>query len=121
MEGEQNSICIKYINDLELEIKILEDIKQNSKFDIAEVENQIFDKKQLLEKCKENLSKFSEDKICYRLYLNILNGMTPSKAVEKVAEENLINGVKPTDFTHIWKKYYKKVKKMLNTKENTIE
>ena len=47
--------------------------------------------------------------------------MTPSKAVEKVAEENLINGIKPTDFTHIWKKYYKKVKKVINTKENTIK
>ncbi len=121
MEGEQNIICIKYINDLELEIKILEDIKQNSKCDIVEVENQILDRKLLLEKCKENLSKFSKNKICYRLYLNILNGMTPSKAVEKVAEENLINGIKPTDFTHIWKKYYQKVKKVINTKENTIK
>ena len=115
MEGEQNIICIKYINDLELEIKILENIKQSKKNDDSEINKEILNKKQLLEECKINLSKLSDNQICYRLYLHILNGMTPSRAVEKISEENSIRGIKPTDPSTIWKNYYKKMKKYLKT------
>lgn len=113
MEGEQNIICIKYINDLELEIKILENIKQSKKNNDLEINKEILNKKKLLEECKINLSKLSNNQICYRLYLHILNGMSPSKAIEKISQENMINGIKPTDTSTLWKNYYKKIKKYL--------
>ena len=92
--------CIKYINDLVIEIKILENIKHSKKDNDLAIDKEILNRKQLLEECKNNLSKLSENQICYRIYLNILNGMTPSKA---------------TDPSTIWKNYYKKIKKYLKT------
>lgn len=105
--------CIKYINDLEIEIKILEDLKGNIDCDEKEIEEKINRKRGILERCKENLSKLSDNQICYRVYLNILNGMSVSKAIEKVAEENLYNDVKPTTPEAIWKFYYPNLKKIL--------
>lgn len=104
--------CIKYINDLETEIQILKDLKGNIDCDISEIEEKIKNKEQLIEKCKENLAKLSNDKICYRIYLHMLNGLNPSKAIEKVAEENYINDVKPASICVLWE-YYKKIKKTI--------
>ena len=105
--------CIKYINDLELEIKILKDLKGNIDCDISEIDEKIQNKEQLLEKCKENLSKLSNDKICYRVYLHMLNGLNPSRAIEKVAEENMYLGIKPMTPDVIWRNYYPILKKIL--------
>lgn len=104
--------CIKYINDLELEIKILKDLKGNIDCDISEIDEKIKAKEQLIEKCKDNLSKLSDNQICYRIYLHMLNGLNPSKAIEKVAEENYVNDVKPSSTQSLWL-YYKKIKKIL--------
>ena len=105
--------CIKYINDLELEIKILKDLKGNIDCDISEIDEKIQNKEQLIEKCKENLSKLSDNQICYRIYLHMLNGLKPSKAIEKVAEENYIKGIRPMEPTTLWINYYKKIQKIL--------
>ena len=102
--------CIKYINDLQLEIEILENLKDNSNNE--DIENKIKAKKAILKKCKENLEKLSFNQIYYKLYLYILNGLTPSQAVDKVAEDNYLNDVKPTAPSNIWK-YYTKMKKIL--------
>lgn len=99
--------CIPYINDLILEIKILEDIKKDASCDIEKINNQINAKKQLVEQCKSNLSKLSKNKIEYRLYLYILNGLKPTKAVKKIADENYINDITPADVSSIWRKYQK--------------
>ena len=105
--------CIKYINDLETEIQILKDLRGNIKCDVSEIDEKIKNKEQLINKCKENISKLSDNQICYRIYLHMLNGLNPSKAVEKVAQENHINNTKPQDTTTIWKCYYKKMKNLL--------
>lgn len=107
--------CIPYINDLQIEINILKDIKKNNKCDVNLIDNQIKEKEILIEKCKNNLKLLSNNQICYRLYLAILDGMTPSKAIEKISNENYQNGIKPVDIGTLWKKYYKKVKKVLET------
>lgn len=107
--------CIKYINDLEIEIKMLEDLKGNIDCDEKEIDEKISKKKELIERCKENLSKLSDNQICYRIYLYMLDGLKPSKAIEKVAEENFKNGVKPVDISTLWNKYYKKIKKIIKT------
>lgn len=106
--------CIPYINDLMLEIQILEDVKANDNCDINLIDNKIKDKKMLIEKCKNNLSKLSENQICYRIYLKMLNGMTTNKAISKVAEENYLNGTSPSSERAIWKNYYPQLKKILN-------
>lgn len=108
--------CIKYINDLEIEIEMLEDLKGNIDCDEKEIEEKISKKKELIERCKENLSKLSDNQICYRIYLYMLNGLNPSKAIEKVSEENYRNDIKPVDIPTIWTNYYKKMKKILKTK-----
>ncbi|MEI3530122.1 MAG: hypothetical protein V8Q75_03485 [Bacilli bacterium] len=106
--------CIPYINDLQTEIDILKDVKSVNKEDKI-IEIKIKEKEELLNKCKENLAKLSKTKIEYRLYLKIINGMTPSKAVKEIADENYKNGIKPTDVTYIWKNYYKKIKKFIKS------
>lgn len=104
--------CIPFINDLQIEIKILQDVKKGGNCDVEAIEKRIYEKEQLLKKCKENLSKVSNNKICYRIYLKMLNGLNASKALEEVAEENYKNGIKPTSVSNLWT-YYKKMKKML--------
>ena len=108
--------CIKYINDLEIEIKMLDEIYEENKNDV--LLEKIQRKKRILENCKNNISKLSIDKICYRIYLYILNGYSVSKAIDKVAEENLYNDTKPSTPNHIWKYYYPKLKKVL---ENPVK
>lgn len=104
---------IPYINDLQIEIKILEDVKANGNCDISFLEKQIEEKKVLINKYKDNLSKLSNNKIEYRLYLAILNGLNPSKAVAKIANENYINNISPSSIASIWR-IYKKMKKNIN-------
>ena len=60
------------------------------------------------------MEKLSDNQVCYRIYLNILNGMSVSKAIEKVADENYINNVKPSSSETIWKYYYPNLKKIIN-------
>lgn len=102
--------CIKYINDLQLEITMLEDLKNKSNEE--DINKKIEIKKDILQKCKINLEKLSPNQIYYKLYLNILNGLTPSKAVETVAENNYLNDIKPCSVASIWE-YYKKMKKII--------
>lgn len=106
--------CIKYINDLSVEIDILKDLLTSSEKDKLEIEDRINRKTLILEKCKRNLEKLSDNQVCYRIYLNILNGMSVSKAIEKVADENYINNVKPSSSETIWKYYYPNLKKIIN-------
>ena len=100
--------CIPYVNDLLIEIDILSKL-DNDDFDIK---RKIKEKKDKIEMIKENLSKMSNNSIEYRLYLKILNGKTPTQAVNEVADENFASDIKPNGTTQIWK-YYKKIKKML--------
>lgn len=105
--------CIPYISDLKVEINILKDLKKNNIGDNSKINEQIKEKELLISKCKENLSMLSINSIEYRLYLKILNGARPSKAVEEIASENYINNIKPSSVNKIWINYYKKIKKFL--------
>lgn len=110
--------CISFIDDLNNEIKILKLLKANrikEQLSYDDLELLINEKQALINECKDNLKKMSSNQIYYRIYLHLLNGLSTSKAIEKVAEENLKNGEKPTDVTTIWKNYYKKMKKMIKS------
>lgn len=98
--------CIPYIKNLLLEIEMLEKINNN-----PEIDKKIQEKKDLVEACKETLNKLSTDNIEYRLYMKIINGLNPTKAVKEVADENYINDIKPNSEAQIWK-YYKNLKKI---------
>lgn len=98
--------CIPYVNDLMNEISILNNISKKD----AEINNLILKKQKEVDKIKNILSKMSVNSIEYRLYLKILNGQTPTKAVSEIANENYMSDKKPTGTTQIWK-YYKKIKK----------
>ena len=107
--------CIKYINDLDIEIKMLEDAKRECR-DEREWKNLtkvIEYKKDKMQKYKDNLEKLSDCQIEYRIYLKMLNGLSPTKAVEEVAEENYQKGIKPFDITTIWKNKYKNLKRII--------
>ncbi len=101
--------CIPYINDLLIEIDTLEKINDNN----FEINNKILEKKRILEECKENLSKLSKNNIEYRIYLYYLNGMSIHKAIQKVADENYENDIKPFTERAIYKNYYKNLKKII--------
>ncbi len=104
--------CIKYINDLVLEIETLKKLKNNYNF--REINKIILDKEKIIISCKENLSKLSNYNIEYRIYLYMLQGLSATKAIEKISNENYINGTKPVDLSTLWK-YYKKMKKVIQT------
>ena len=97
--------CIPYINDLLIEIKMLEELDSSN----PEIKGKILIKREKINKVKENLSKISVNSIEYRIYLKMLNGLTPTRAI-KPAEESII-----------WKKYYKNLKKMLNSSESPVK
>ena len=100
--------CISYVNDLLIEIDILNKINN----DDVDIQKKIKEKQKKIEMVKDNLSKISINSIEYRLYLKILNGKTPTQAVNEVADENFNNDIKPNGPTQIWK-YYKKIKKFI--------
>jgi hypothetical protein len=92
--------CIPYINDLLIEIDTLNKLNSDGKL------NSLIEKKEkLLQKCKNNLTKLSDNKIEYRLYLKIISGTNPSKAVEEIARENYINDIYPSSIASIWRIY----------------
>lgn len=95
--------CIPYINDLLIEIDMLKKLDNGD----VEIKHKIFQKEKIIDECKKNLSKLSNHKIEYRLYLYILEGLNPTKAVKKIADENYINDISPMDVSSIWRKYQK--------------
>ena len=104
--------CIPYIHDLDLEIKMLKKIRKNRK-DKEDIDLLIAEKEEELEGYKDDLSKLSPQSVEYKIYLKMLNGMTPSHAVEKTADENYYNDVKPSSVSGVWI-YYRKLKKKIN-------
>lgn len=83
--------------------------RDENKFQLDKVNTEIDRLEGLRKKYIDNLSKM--DGIEYRLYSYILQGYNSEKAIEKVGEENYLNGVKPTSRTRIIP-YYKKIKNL---------
>lgn len=107
--------CIKYINDLKIEIDMLNDTLQECR-DEREYNNitRIIDSKnKLMQKYKDNLGKLSDCQIEYRIYYKMLNGLSPTKAVEEVANENYQNNIIPNSINRIWCKNYKNLQKLI--------
>ncbi len=109
--------CIKYINDLDIEIKMLEEAKRDchDERDWQNLTRIIEYKKSKMQLYKDNLSKLSNCQIEYRIYLKMLNGLSPTRAVEEVAGENYISGKGITSLSQIWNKNYKKLKKIIKS------
>lgn len=109
--------CIPYINDLKVEIEVLKNL-MNDKDESSkkEILNMIKVKECLIDKCIKNLKKLSNNQICYRIYLNILSGLSVNQAIEKVAQENYLNNVKPATETSLYRDYYRKVKDIIRIK-----
>ena len=107
--------CIPYINDLMVEIDMLKELKKSetNKSKIENMDKLIKSKMILISECKDSINRLSNYQICYKIYLNLLSGLRPTKAVEKVADENYYNDIKPSSVSKIWD-YYKKMKKLLN-------
>ena len=105
--------CIPFINDLEIELEILYDLKRSGSSSIELIDKQIIEKEKVLLRCKENIKKLSINKVYYRIYSKILDGLNPSKAIEEVAQENYINDVKPSSIPGLWI-YYREIKKIIN-------
>lgn len=103
---------IAYINDLINEIEIFKNIRDHSIDKIDTLNTLIDEKEKLLEQCKINLSKLSNNQIEYKLYLKMLNGKTASQAVSEVADENYMNDIKPSSLSSIWV-YYKNMQKII--------
>lgn len=103
---------VKYIADLQCQINLIENIKATSKYDDETLEKEIQEKRKLIEECKFNLERLSAESIERRLYLKLINGLKPTKAVEEVAKENYLQNIKPNSLSSIWS-YYKKMKKSL--------
>ena len=101
--------CIPYINDLLTEIDILKSFSDTDEERIKKIQ----EKESLVEIIKSNLSKFSKNSIEYRIYFYYLSGMSISKAISKVADENYENDIKPFTERAIYKKYYKNLKKYI--------
>ena len=109
--------CIPYINDLLIEIKMLEELDSSN----PEIKGKILIKREKIDKVKENLSKMSVNSIEYRIYLKMLNGLTPTRAINEIATENYEKDIKPAEESIIWKKYYKNLKKMLKSSESPVK
>lgn len=114
--------CIKYINDLKIEIDMLNDTLNDCR-DEREYKNItriLASKNELMKKYKDNLEKLSDNQIEYRIYLKMLNGLSPTKAIKEVSDENYENGTSPTDITTIWKNYYSNLKKIIKPSEKPV-
>ena len=107
--------CVPYIQDLKLEIEILKNVKNmtHKKETIKLLDKKIKEKEQMILKCREILKKLSNNQICYRIYLNMLSGLSINKSIAKVANENYLNNIKPASERAIYKRYYAKLKKIL--------
>ena len=76
---------------------------------LSKINEEIASLESIKKKYIENLSKM--DGIEYRLYAYILKGICPTKAINMVAEENYLKGIKPATEMGILP-YYKNVKKI---------
>lgn len=103
--------CIKYIEDLKRELNILKEVKKYK--DSEELNNTISKIENSLKVIMKNLEQMSVDSIEYRIYVNMLNGLSISRSIEKVAEENYINDTKPNNVKYIWRKNYNNLKKII--------
>lgn len=112
-------IIVKCIKNVEKELEVInselerESTKQEKNEEyITELSKEKENLEEYLESYKKNLKELNE--IETRIYYKIVyEGFGVMKAIEKVAEENYLNGVKPTNVQWIHTKIFPNVKKKL--------
>ena len=105
-------LIVKCIKNVEKELEIVNlELKRTNNAD----KELLKEKEELtayLENYKEALKGL--DEIESRIYYKIVyEGFPPTKAIEKVAEENYLRDIKPNNWVYIYNKIYPTVKKLL--------
>lgn len=105
-------MIVECIKSAELSLKVIEEeCRRNPSEHLLEEKDKLL---RLVENYKFYLSQMPE--IENRIYYKIAyEGKCTSRAIKEVAEENYINNQKPTDESWIYRKYYPKVKEILET------
>lgn len=112
-------IIVKCIKNVEKELEVinselereLSKSSHNAEL-IVELKKEKSNLEKYLENYKKSLKELNE--IESRIYYKIVyEGISVMKAIEKVAEENYLNGVKPTNVQWIHTKIFPNVKKRL--------
>ena len=75
------------------------------------LEREIEYKKNTIKLHRSILEQISNNETYRKLYSKLLNGKTPSKAVEEVVNENYYNNIKPYSESSVWR-YYSNLKKL---------
>lgn len=106
--------CLRYMNGLELEIRILNNLilKSDEEKIKQMLKGEATRKREILNKYRNTLDEIKDDEICCRLFAKLLKGKKSTKAVEEVANENFLNNIKPNNVSTIWK-YYNKIKNIV--------
>lgn len=108
-------LIIKCIKNVEKELEIVNLELERTNNSDKELLMQKEELTSYLEKYKQALK--SLDEIESRIYFKIVyEGIPPTKAIEKVAEENYLKDIKPNNWVYIYNKIYPKVKKLLEIK-----
>ena len=109
---------INFTNDFICSIEELKSLKKYYELEYHRTNNEKFQIN--FEKIERYLNEYYnilekiENSTELKLYKYLNLGLTPSKAVEKVANENYLNNLKPTSLSNIWN-HYKKLQKILKT------
>ena len=103
----------EYVDSVSMEIDIL--TKLVDKADTIPLkkllEREIEYKKNTIKLHRSILEQISNNETYRKLYSKLLNGKTPSKAVEEVVNENYYNNIKPYSESSVWR-YYSNLKKL---------
>lgn len=105
----------KIIKDVVWSIEDLERLSEYYQLEYQRTNNTYYEEKrveinQYLKKYKEIANSLTSS-IEIRLYNYLCAGLSPTKAVEKVAEENYLNDIIPCSIPAVWR-YYKNLKKI---------
>lgn len=105
-------LVVKCIKNVEKELQVVNLELERTGYEDQELIQKQKELTDYLEKYKSVLLELSDMES--RLYYKIVyEGLNPSRAIEKVAEENYLNDVRPNNPDHIRKFIYKNVKKYL--------
>lgn len=114
-------IVIKCIKNVEKELEVVkseldrENSKENKN---CEYVKQLINSKEELEKYLQKYIKTLSqlDDVEARIYYKIVyEGINPTRAIDIIAEENYLNDKRPTSSGHIFRKFYPKIKKEIES------
>ncbi len=112
-------IIVKCIKNVEKELEVINsELNRESKKEkvnqqyICELSKNKDELERYLNQYKKNLSEL--DNIEARLYYKIVyEGLPPTKAINKIADENYARDLRPSSPEHIFRTFYPKIKKLI--------